>query len=182
MVKDISEFKLTKETAKEYFFLNDCKMSSIDRNGLSNSTKFRNYCFSNSTLSEWTNEWMKPKTVEGIINKDYELLYSFIEDYSDRIDVDNSLLLIELYNSVKQDFKCLERKELDVLYHYEEPVFLDRKFEYGLIYLAHKNKLINEQNSLFERFLEVNSLINFYDDSFISKMKRELLNNFKKKG
>ena len=165
MVKDIPEFKLTKETAKEYFFLNDYKMSSIDRNGLSNST-----------LSEWANEWMKPKIVEGIINKDYELLYSFIEDYSDRIDVDNSLLLIELYKSVQQDFKFLERKELDVLYHCEEPVFLDRKFEYGLIYLAHKNKLPNEQNILFERFLVVNSSINFYDDFFISKMKSELMN------
>ena len=51
MVKDISEFELDRNNAKEYFFLNDCKMSFIDCNGLINSNKFRNFGFSKQTLS-----------------------------------------------------------------------------------------------------------------------------------
>lgn len=176
MVKDISKFELNRNNAKEYFFLNDCKMSFIDHNCLTNSNKFRNFCFSELTLSIWTNEWMKPKIEEGIVKNDEELLISLLEDYSDKIDADNSLLLIKLYNNLQHKIVWSKDKELNVLYHCEEPVLLDKKFEYGLIYLTHKNKLLDEQKTLFEKFLFINSIINTYDDIFITKLKK-CLNN-----
>lgn len=174
MVKDISEFELNRNNAKEYFFLNDCKMSFIDHNGLANSNKFRNFGLSRSILSKWTNEWMKPKIKEGIVKNDYELLVSFLEDYSDKIDALNSLLLIKLYNNLQDKIIWKKDKELNVLYHFEEPVFLDEKLEYGLIYIAHKNKLFTEQKILFDNFVFINSIINKYDDIFINKLKNSL--------
>ncbi len=174
MVKDISNFELDRNNAKEYFFLNNCKMSFIDRNGLTNSNKFRNFGFSKSTLSIWTNEWMKPKIEEGIVKNDYELLVSFLEDYSDKIDADNSLLLIKLYNNLQDKIVWSKDKELNVLYHCEEPVLLDKKFEYGLIYIAHKNELLIEQKTLFEKFIFINSIINKYDEKFVTELKKRL--------
>lgn len=174
MVKDISEFELDRNNAKEYFFLNDCKMSFIDRNGLTNSNKFRNFGFSKTTLSIWTNEWMKPKIEEGIVRNDEELLISFLEDYSDTIDIDNSLLLIKLYNNLEDKIVWSKDKELNVLYHCEKPVLLDKKFEYGLIYIAYKNKLFTEQKTLLKRFLFVNSIIKKYDKKFVIELKKRL--------
>ena len=52
-------------------------------------------------MSIWTNEWMKQKIEEGIAKNDKELLISFLEDYSDKIDALNSLLLIKLYNNLQ---------------------------------------------------------------------------------
>ncbi len=63
-------------------------MSFIDCNGLTNSNKFRSFDFSKSTLSIWTNEWMKPKIEEGIVKNDDELLISFLE-YSSLLKVQN---------------------------------------------------------------------------------------------
>lgn len=174
MVKDISKFELKIENAKEYFFLNDCKMSFIDHNGLSNSNKFRNFGFSNLTLSKWTNEWMKPKINEAIINNDVDILISFLEDYSDKIDVNNSLLLIKLYNNLQHKNILSKENEMCILYHREEPIFLDKKFEYGLIYIAHNNKLLIEQKILFERFLSINSMTDKYDAEFLTKIKKNL--------
>lgn len=174
MVKDISEFELDRNNAKEYFFLNDCKMSFIDRNGLTNSNKFRNFGFSKQTLSIWTNEWMKIKIEEGIVKNDEEVLISFLEDYSDTINKDNSLLLIKLYNNLQNLDLLSKDKELNVLYRCEEPVLLDNKFEFGLIYIAHKNKLIIEQKILFDRFLLINSTLNKYDKIFITNLKKML--------
>lgn len=174
MVKDISEFELDRNNAKEYFFLNDCKMSFIDRNGLTNSNKFRNFCISKSTLSIWTNEWMKPKIEEGIVRNDEELLISFLEDYSHTIDINNSLLLIKLYNNLKDENLLSKDRELNVLYHCETPVLLDKKFEYGLIYIAHKNKLFTEQKTLLNRFLFVNSITKEYDKKFVIELKKRL--------
>ncbi len=174
MIKDISEFELDKNNAKEYFFLNDCKMSFIDRNGLINSNKFRNFGFSESILSIWTNEWMKAKIEEGIVNDDEKLLISFLEDYSDKIDSNNSLLLIKLYNNLQNKNIWPKDKELNVLYHCEEPVFLDKKFEFGLIYIAHKNKLFTEQKTLFDKFVFINSIINKYDEIFITNLMKML--------
>jgi len=77
MRKDISKFEIDINNAKEYFFLNDCKISFIDCNGLTNSNKFRNFGFLKSTLSVWTNEWMKPKIEEGIVKNDEKLLIFF---------------------------------------------------------------------------------------------------------
>ncbi len=174
MVKDISKFELNINNAKEYFFLNDCKMSFIDRNGLTNSNKFRSFGFSKSTLSIWTNEWMKPKIEEGIVKNDDELLISFLEDYSDKINKDNSLLLIKLYNNLKDKIIWSKDKELKILYHCVEPVLLNKKFEFGLIYIAHKNKLFVEQGVLLQRFLSINSIIKKYDEKFVTKLKNNL--------
>lgn len=44
---------------------------------------------------------MKPKIEEGIAKNDKELLMSFLEDYSNKIDALNSLLLIKLYNNLQ---------------------------------------------------------------------------------
>lgn len=67
-----------------------------------------------------------------------------------------------------------KRQELNLLYHFEEPVLLDKKFEFGLIYIAHKNKLFTEQKILFDKFVFINSIINKYDDIFINKLKSSL--------
>jgi hypothetical protein len=174
MVKDISKFELDRNNAKEYFFLNECKMSYIDHNGLTNSNKFRNFSFSESTLTLWTNEWLKPKIEEGLANNDDELLISLIEDYSDKIDADNSLLLIKLYNNLQNKIVWSKDKELNVLYHCEEPVLLEKKFEYGLIFITYKNKQYKEQKILFEKFIRINSSINKYDKKFITTLKKRL--------
>lgn len=174
MVKDISQFKLNKHNAKEYFFLNDCKMSFIDRNSLNNSNKFRSFGFSKSILSIWTNEWMKPKIEEGLVKNDEELLISFLEDYSDKIDKDNSLLLIKLYNNLQDKIVWSKDEELNILYHCVEPVFLNKKFEFGLIYIAHKNKLFTKQKNLLKRFLIINSMINKYDQKFVTELRKKL--------
>ncbi|MDE6656378.1 MAG: hypothetical protein K2J85_05235, partial [Anaeroplasmataceae bacterium] len=70
MEKDISLFELTRENAKEYFFLNHCRMMWIDLNGKENSKKFRGYNFPEETLYEWTNEWLsfKLNTLKEIEN------------------------------------------------------------------------------------------------------------------
>lgn len=117
---------------------------------------------------------MKPKIEEGIAKNDKELLISFLEDYSDKIDALNSLLLIKLYNNLQDRIVWSKDKELDALYHCEEPVLLDEKFEFGLIYKAHKNKLFTEQKILFDKFVFINSIINKYDDIFINKLKSSL--------
>lgn len=117
---------------------------------------------------------MKPKIEEGIAKNDKELLISFLEDYSNKIDALNSLLLIKLYNNLQDKIIWSKDKELDVLYHCEEPVLLDEKFEFGLIYKAHKNKLFTEQKILFDKFVFINSIINKYDDIFINKLKSSL--------
>lgn len=122
----------------------------------------------------WTNEWMKIKIEEGIVKNDEEVLISFLEDYSDTIDIDNSILLIKLYNNLQNLALLSKDKELNVLYHCEELVLLDDKFEFGLIYIAHKNKLIIEQKILFDRFLFINSIVNKYDEIFITNLKKML--------
>lgn len=117
---------------------------------------------------------MKPKIEEGIAKNDKELLISFLEDYSNKIDALNSLLLIKLYNNLQDKIIWSKDKKLNVLYHCEEPVLLDEEFEYGLIYIAHKNELLIEQKILFDKFVFINSIINKYDDIFVNKLKISL--------
>ena len=83
-------------------------------------------------------------------------------------------MLIKLYNNLQNLALLSKDKELNVLYHCEEPVLLDDKFEFGLIYITHKNKLIIEQKILFDRFLFINSIVNKYDEIFITNLKKML--------
>lgn len=173
MVNDISFFKLTKDNAKEYYFLNECRMSWMDRNGFDNASLFRSYNFDKELLDSWANEWLQFKIDELKTNFDFTILrYDFIDDFSDRINKKNFLQLVAIYNNHKNEIP--KEKRMNILYYNYYSEVLSKLFEYGLLYSANKLKLNKIKEELFNEFIQLNEELKKYDSKYIKKLMKRI--------
>lgn len=165
MVKDISLFELTEENAKEYFFLNNCRMMWIDLNGEDNSKKFRGYNFSEDILADWTNEWLSIKLDSLEIENKGDFIETTLNDLSSKIYLVNFNKIISIYNLIKKDLPIEQR--IHILFNEEYSDTLKKHFYSGLLYIA----LLNKDTNNYQRIEE--EIILLLDQNFSDKISKD---------
>lgn len=146
MANDISNFKLTKENAKEYFFLNQCRIAYIDHGDLINADKFRSYNFDDATLNDWINEWLNVKLADIDFKSNLNAFSALINDLGYRTDCSNAKKIFSVYNDLKCDYS--DKKRINLLFRHEYSEVLKMHFYYGLILIAAKNNMVEELKPL----------------------------------
>lgn len=149
----VKEFNLTRENAKEYFFMNQCRLMYIDQGEWGNADKFNSYRFDNDTLNNWTNEWIALKLSTASFPIDTNELFSIVNDLGYRFDCENTEKLISIYYKLQNVIS--DEEKINLLFRYDFSEVLNKRFYYGIIYITAKNRMIRHLDGLTEELTDM---------------------------
>lgn len=124
----------------------------IWENGDENCDKFLSFNFDEATLDAWTNEWLSAELENKDYISDINGFCSVITDLGYRINRENAVKVLSVYEKIKS--RVAEKQRLEILFDFAKPHGATAHY-YGLIYVTAKNNMLEALARLLDELRDL---------------------------